>query len=116
MRVFFAAMLAAASVFAADVTGTWYAAVELSAGSGAPTLTFDQKGNKITGKYSGTLGDVPLAGVIDGNKIEFSFEAEASGQKFKVVYSGTLKNDKEMEGKVVYGELGDGTFTAKKKE
>lgn len=101
---------------AADVTGTWYFAVELSVGSGSPTLVLKQEGNKVTGTYSGTLGEAPVKGNVDGDKVEIMFETETAGQKFKVTYTGTVKDDKEMSGKVAYGEIGEGTFTAKKKE
>lgn len=104
-------------LWGADVTGTWYCTVELPAGSGSPTLVLKQEGEKITGTYSGTLGDAAVQGTISGDKVEIFFDAEAGGQKFKVTYSATLQNnDKEMEGKVIYGDLGEGAFSARKKE
>lgn len=114
-RLFFLSILAA-GIVAADVTGTWHVAVELGVGSGSPTFVLKQQGTKITGTYSGTLGEAPISGKLEGDKIEITFEAETAGQKFKVVYTGTVKDSKEMAGTVVYGELSDGTFTAKKKE
>jgi hypothetical protein len=101
----------------ADVTGTWYCTVDLPSGSGSPTLVLKQENDKITGTYSGTLGETAVQGTIAGDKVQISFEAEAGGQKFKVTYDATLKNDnKEMEGKVIYGDLGEGAFSARKKE
>jgi len=40
-----------------DVTGKWAFNVETAAGSGTPTITFTQDGEKLTGKYSGQLGE-----------------------------------------------------------
>jgi hypothetical protein len=48
---------------------------------------------------------------VEGNKIEWSFENSDAG---KVSYSGTLDGDKKIKGTVVYGQLGNGTFTADK--
>lgn len=107
--------LTGAALFAADVTGTWFFTVELSAGSGAPTVELKQEGTKLTGKYSGTLGDVPLVGKLDGDAIELVGNAEASGTKLRLSYIGKLTSATTMEGKAIYGELGEGTFTAKKK-
>ena len=110
-------LLSASFLWGADVTGTWYCTVELPAGSGSPTLVLKQEGEKITGTYSGTLGETTVQGTVSGDKVEISFDTEAGGQKFKVTYNATLKNnDKEMEGRVIYGDLGEGAFSARKKE
>lgn len=109
-------VLSAAASFAADVTGTWNLAVELSVGSGNPLVVLKQQGDKLTGTYSGTLGEAPVTGKIEGDKIEFWFEAEAAGQRFRAVYKGVVKDGKTMQGTVEYGEIGDGTFTGRKKE
>lgn len=105
-----------AAAFATDVTGTWNLAVELSVGSGNPLIVLRQEGEKLTGTYSGTLGEAPVTGKIEGDKIEFWFEAEAQGQRFRATYKGVVKDGKTIEGTVDYAGIGDGTFTAKKKE
>jgi len=43
-----------------DVTGKWTFTVETGAGSGTPTMTFKQEGEKLTGHYSGQLGEADL--------------------------------------------------------
>jgi hypothetical protein len=116
MRCLLVLLLNLAPAWAADVTGTWNFAVELGVGSGSPIFVFKQQGDKITGTYSGTLGEAPVTGKIEGDKIEFSFEANAAGEKFRAVYKGVVKNGNTMQGTVDYGQVGDGTFTAKKKE
>ena len=95
-----------------DVTGSWSVEVETQAGSGAPSFTFKQEGDKLTGKYKGAFGEADLTGTVKGNQIEFSFKV--SGQvEGTVVYSGTT-DGKTMSGKVKIAELGDGTFKGKK--
>lgn len=116
MKFLSALLLSMTAALAADVTGTWNLAVELSVGSGNPTIVLRQQGEKLTGTYSGTLGEAPVSGKIEGDKIEFWFEAEAAGQKFRAVYKGVVKGGNAMQGTVDYGEIGDGSFTAKKKE
>ncbi len=93
-----------------DVTGSWAFSVETSAGSGSPSFTFKQEGEKLSGKYSGQLGEADLKGTVKGDKIEFSFEAGGG----VVVYTGTIEKD-TMKGKVSLGDQATGTWTGKRK-
>jgi len=98
-----------------EVTGVWAFQVEIGGGVGTPTVTFKQEGEKLTGTYSSqVLGERQFTGTIKGNAISFSFEATMEGNTFKVIYSGTVEKD-TMKGSVTFGDLGEGTFTGKKK-
>ncbi len=97
----------------ADVTGKWAFNVETAAGSGTPSITFKQDGEKLTGHYSGQLGESDLTGTMKGAEIVFTFTIDAQGTTIKATYSGTADKD-SMKGKVVLEGLGDGAFTAKK--
>lgn len=114
MKRFFLLMALAAAAIAADLNGTWHLAVEADIGSGTPTFTFKQAGDKLTGTYSGALGEAPVTGTVDGEKVRFSFEIAPAGDKITVVYSGTV-DGKKMKGTVQFGGLGQGTFTGEKK-
>jgi hypothetical protein len=95
-----------------DVTGAWNFEVETQAGTGNPTFTFKQDGEKLTGRYKGALGEADLTGTVKGSAVEFSFKV--SGQvEGTVTYTGTT-DGKTMKGKVKLAELGEGTFTGKK--
>jgi hypothetical protein len=95
-----------------DITGAWILQVETQMGSGSPTFTFKQEGEKLTGKYKGMLGEADLTGTVKGDQVEFSFKV--SGQiDGTVTYTGTT-DGKEMKGKTKFAELGEGTFTGKK--
>lgn len=96
-----------------DVTGNWAFNVETSAGAGAPTFTFKQDGEKLTGHYQGTFGEAEVTGTIKGADITFSFAADAQGTAVKSTYTGTVDKD-TMKGKLVIEGFGEGTFTAKK--
>ncbi|MBK9316171.1 MAG: hypothetical protein IPM55_18310 [Acidobacteria bacterium] len=96
-----------------DVSGDWEVQVETDAGSGSPSFTFKQEGEKLTGNYKGLLGESQLTGSVKGDKIEFSFKV--SGQiEGTVVYTGTT-DGKTMKGKVNLGGAAEGTFTGRKK-
>ena len=110
------AVMSAARVAAqakVDVTGKWAFSVETSAGAGAPTFTFKQDGEKLTGHYTGTFGEADLTGTVKGADITFSFTVDAQGNALKETYTGTVDKD-TMKGKLVIEGLGEGTFTAKR--
>lgn len=97
-----------------DVSGAWLMQVETAVGSGSPSFTFKQTGEKIEGDYEGTFGKAKVAGTIKGNQITFGFDADAQGTPLKIEYKGTVEKD-TMKGTVKLGDLGDGTFTGNKK-
>jgi hypothetical protein len=99
---------------AVNVTGTWVFDVQTPAGSGTPTMTFKQEGEKLTGQYSGQLGEAPLTGTVKDSKITFQIDVAVQGTNLTIVYSGTVDRD-TMKGTVSLGEAGEGTFTAKRK-
>jgi hypothetical protein len=114
-KLLVAFLFAAVTAFGADVTGSWTFDVQTDAGSGSPTFTFQQNGEKLTGKYSGLFGEAPLSGTVKGDKIEFTFEASGDAGKAKVHYTGTVESASSMKGTADYGPLGKATWTAKKK-
>jgi hypothetical protein len=97
-----------------NVTGKWLFNVETGAGSGTPTMTFTQDGEKLTGKYNGQLGDADLTGTVKGQDIAFSFNVDAQGTALTFKYTGTIENKDALKGKVDIAGLGEGMFTAKR--
>ena len=97
-----------------DVTGKWMFNVETAAGSGTPTITLKQDGDKLTGHYSGQLGEADLTGTVKGQEIAFKFSVDAQGNNLDCTYTGTIEAKDALKGKVNIAGLADGTFTAKK--
>lgn len=95
-----------------DVTGEWSVTVETDAGSGNPSFTLKQEGEKLTGRYKGLLGEYDLTGTVKGDQIEFSFKV--SGQLEGVVTYTGVTDGKTMKGKVSLAGVGEGTFSGKK--
>jgi hypothetical protein len=98
-----------------DVTGKWLFNVQTDAGTGTPTVTLKQDGEKLTGHYSSaTLGEADLTGSVTGKEIKFSFSADAQGTTLQIVYSGTIEDKDSLKGSVDIGGMAQGTFTAKR--
>jgi len=101
------------AAYAANITGTWNASVNLGSQGGSPTFVLKQDGEKLTGTYSGALGDSDLTGTVKGNKVTWDFDVQGN----KIHYEGTVNADgTQMEGTCDYGGQASGTFTAKKAE
>ncbi len=115
-----AAVLCVASVVSAgqaarvDVTGKWTFNVETAAGAGTPIMTLKQDGEKLTGHYSGQLGESDLTGTVKGSDIELKFTVDVQGTMLNCIYTGTIDGKDSMKGKVDLVGLGEGTFTAKR--
>ena len=112
----FAATALAGQAAKVDVTGKWQFTVQTDAGTGTPTVTLKQDGEKLSGHYSSeTLGEADLTGTVKGNDVKFSFSASLQGQAIPVSYSGTLDGNDSMKGTLdIAGGMATGTFTAKK--
>jgi len=104
-------LLAAVAAHAASLTGTWNAKVDLGGQGGTPTFVLKQDGDKLTGTYTGALGDAPLTGTVKGSDVTLDFEVQGA----KIRYTGKLNADgTKIEGTCDYGGQASGTFTATK--
>jgi hypothetical protein len=110
------ALLVSAQVLAqaTNVTGEWTFNVTTDQGGGTPTLVFKQEGEKLTGKYTGTLGAADLTGTVKGNAIHFTFTVDVQGQQAPVTYDGTVEKN-TMKGTLNIAGAINGTFTGTKK-
>lgn len=73
-----------------------------------------QDGDKLTGTYTGMLGEAPVTGTVQGDKAEWSFDVKSDQVSGKVTYRGTVTGNK-IKGTVSLGDLGTGTFEGTKK-
>jgi hypothetical protein len=99
---------------AVDLTGTWAFTVETSAGAGMPTITLKQDGAKLTGHYSGQLGEADLMGSLKGGEFVFEFTVEAQGMQLLCTYTGTAESKDSLKGTMTIAGLATGAFTAKR--
>jgi hypothetical protein len=98
----------------ANVAGEWNLTVETPNGTGTPTVIFKQDGGTLTGTYKGRAGETQLKGTITGNDIKFTVTISPQGNDLVIEYSGTVDGD-TMKGKVKFGEMGEATWSGKKK-
>jgi len=101
---------------AVDLTGTWNMEVTTDQGTTTPSMTLEQHGDHVMGRYSSeTLGDADLEGSVTGNQVRLAFEADLQGQAVPVVYVATIDADGVMSGTIdLAGGLATDTFTARR--
>jgi antitoxin component YwqK of YwqJK toxin-antitoxin module len=80
---------------AADVSGTWKAAIETPNGALETTFKFKVDGNKLTGSTSNEfMGEAPISdGKVDGDSLSFTVNASFNGNDVKLNYKGTVAGD-----------------------
>lgn len=98
-----------------NISGDWIFTVETGQGSGSPSFSFKQDGEKLTGTYKGQFGEAPLTGSVKGSDIKFAIKINAQGQDLTLTYSGKIESKDSMKGTVALGEFGEGSWTAKRK-
>jgi len=105
-----AALLLGAQLASADVTGKWAFSVDVMGQTGVAQVTLQQDDTKLSGHYSGQLGETDFDGSANGNDIEFVL----IGGQGNVTYKGTLQDDGTIKGTVDLAGMAGGTFTARK--
>jgi hypothetical protein len=103
---------------AADISGKWVFSVDLeNGGHGDPTFVFKQQSGKLTGTYSGPLGEKEVTGTVTGDVAQFGFSVEQDGETAKVTYTAKIESPTKMSGTVKFegaGGGGSGKWTAVK--
>ena len=97
-----------------DVSGKWIFTVETSIGSGTPTMTLKQEGEKLTGHYSGQLGEADLSGSVKGTSVTFTFTVDTQGVQLACTYTGSVEGNDSMKGTMEIVGAARGTFSAKR--
>jgi len=105
-----AALLLGAQLASADVTGKWAFSVDIMGQTGVAQVSLQQDDAKLSGHYSGQLGETDFTGSATGNDIEFVLV----GSQGNVTYKGALQDDGTLKGTVDLGGMAGGTFTARK--
>ena len=100
-----------AFLLGADVSGKWEVQVE---GYGAPrTQKFElkQKGDALSGVYSGKFGESKVAGTVKDSAVEFEMRVIENEHIITVHYAG-VASDEGIKGTVTFGDVGKGTWVA----
>jgi hypothetical protein len=80
---------------AADVSGTWKAAIETPNGPFETTFVFKTEGDKLTGTTSNQfMQGAPISeGKVDGENVAFVVKGNFNGNDVQVNYKGKVSGD-----------------------
>ena len=107
-------VLAAASAFAADVTGKWTAAIDTQIGVQNYTYDFKVDGDKLTGHAKSQFSESAITeGAVKGDTISFVETLTYEGMTVRVTYSGTIAGD-EIKFNRKVAEFASEDFVAKR--
>jgi len=100
---------------AVNLTGSWHFEVETPNGKGTPEVKLIHAGQNLIGTYNGRFGESEVTGSVSKEKdFRMNFTIARDGNEVLVQYTGTIEGPGAMKGTVKFGDLGEGTWTAKK--
>ena len=108
-----AVALAAATLAAADVSGTWNVDGDVVGNPVKFTTVWKQDGEALSGTANLGGKDVPVSGTVKENAVTFELDTESNGTTYHMVFTSTLGDDGGLKGTIAVAGV-EGTFTAKK--
>jgi hypothetical protein len=109
-----ALLLLAGTLLAADVTGTWTAAIDTQIGVQNYTYTFKVEDGKLTGTAKSQFGEAKITeGSVKGDEISFVENLDFEGTPLKIVYTGKVAGD-EIKFNRKVADVASEDFVAKK--
>jgi hypothetical protein len=113
-----AAMALPGLASAADLNGAWKLMVDVGGMMVHVSCDLKQSGADLSGTCNRTDGDMPekpapVTGKVDGAMATWSYSVSFGDMPLKLDYSGEVKSDTAMDGKISVAGM-DGTFTGTK--
>ena len=105
---------AIAAAPSADINGTWTTSFESQVGNQTYTYEWKVEGNTITGHAKSNLGEGPLTGTVDGDKVTFVENLDYQGQALAITYTGQIVSANEVKFKRDVAGQGGEEFTARR--
>jgi hypothetical protein len=111
--VFALALVVTTVAAAGDVSGTWNVEGDVVGNAVKFTCTLKQDGEKVAGKGTIQGKEQPITGSIKDKTVTLEFDVDYEGSTYHNVYTGTLKDEKTIEGKIEVAGV-EGVFGMKK--
>lgn len=90
----FVTLSLAATLAAADISGTWTASFDTQVGNQTYTYTFKVQGTTLTGSAKSNLGEATITnGVIKGDDVSFTENLNYQGMDLMIQYKGKISGD-----------------------
>lgn len=109
-------VISAASLSAADISGTWKASFDTQIGQQNYTYTFVVKDGALTGKIQSEMGGTTdiRDGKIDGDKVSFVEMFKYQDMEIQITYTGKVTSADEIKFTRQVGEFATEDVVAKR--
>jgi hypothetical protein len=104
------------SAAAGGAAGTWDVTLKTQGAEFPITATLSDEAGRITGKMATQLGELTLEGTLEGRTLKLSMIARTPQGEVPVSLTGDVDGDAIVNGKADFGGLGQGEWTAKRKQ
>jgi hypothetical protein len=100
-----------------DLSGMWLLTLSSEQGDQPLSITITQDGQELTATGDGgEIGPVEMKGMLDGSDVRFEWDLYIEGFELDIVFMGTIGDDGTISGTADFGDLGQGSWTAKRTE
>ena len=106
----------AAAAVAGTVSGTWDVVLKTGAGDFPVTAMLTEDGGKVAGTLQTQMGDANVTGTHEGNALKLSFVAKTPQGDIPISLSADIDGDALVNGKAEFGGMGQGEWSAKRKQ
>jgi hypothetical protein len=94
--------------------GKWDVMLKTPAGDMPANATLNDDNGKLSGTFGSQLGEVPVAGTVEGNALKLTMTAQTPQGDMNVVMTGDLDGDNIVNGKAEVSGLGTMEWSAKR--
>ncbi len=96
--------------------GKWDVTIKTQMGDIPIGASLTEAAGKVSGTISGPQGDVEVSGTAEGKALKLAFIAKTPQGDIPVSLSGELDGDAIVNGKAEFGGMGQGEWSAKRKQ
>jgi hypothetical protein len=108
-----ASVAPAGSVSAGALAGKWDVTFVTPGGEFPATASFTEDAGKVSGTFGSQMGEVPVAGTLDGKKFKLTMTAQTPQGAMEVVMTGDVDGD-AIKGQAEIAGMGQMEWTAKR--
>jgi hypothetical protein len=94
--------------------GKWDVMLKTPAGDMPANATLTDDNGKLSGTFGSQLGEVPVAGTVEGKALKLTMTAQTPQGDMNVVMTGDLEGDNIVNGKAEVSGLGSMEWSAKR--
>ena len=94
--------------------GKWDVMLKTPAGDMPANATLNDDNGKLSGTFGSQLGEVPVAGTVEGTALKLTMTAQTPQGDMNVVMTGDLDGDNIVNGKAEVSGLGSMEWSAKR--